>query len=178
MDTPTQILSAEHQNILRVIDAMESECELLNDGSAPDITFFNRCVDFIKHYADGFHHAKEEDILFARLGGGDIAMPPGPVNQMLREHDMGREFVSGLVEGIGKGDTAQMTENARAYCHLLKQHIYKEDNILYPMADQALGKEDQDEMLHAFERAEKEQFSADEVAGYLQFAESCVNRHA
>ena len=61
-----------------------------------------------------------------------------PIEQMLHEHTLGRGFVKGLSEAVEKGDKAEAVKNARGYCELLQEHIFKEDNILYPMADEAL----------------------------------------
>lgn len=58
---------------------------------------------------------------------------------MLFEHDQGREFVRGLEAAVRAGDKTKVVENALGYAGLLRDHIYKEDNILYPMAEEALG---------------------------------------
>lgn len=64
MNTPTQILSAEHQNILKVVKAIVKECDVFESENNLDKAFFTKAIGFIKNYADKFHHAKEEDILF------------------------------------------------------------------------------------------------------------------
>jgi len=61
---PTQILSEEHKYILEVIAALNRECQSLESGKNLDKNFFEEAIDFIRNYADKFHHAKEEDILF------------------------------------------------------------------------------------------------------------------
>ncbi len=177
MKSPTEILKAEHQNILKVIGAIQKECELINTGAYTDKDFFNRSVDFIRNYADRFHHAKEEDILFSELSADGINIPAGPVQQMLREHDMGREYIDGLVEGMEVDDKEKITYNALGYCQLLKQHIFKEDNILYPMAEQALDEQIQARMLKEFVKTENEKFQKDQISSYRQFASECDNRH-
>jgi hemerythrin-like domain-containing protein len=46
--------------------------------------------------------------------------------------------------------------NAKGYVNLLRDHIYKEDNVLYPMADQNLSDNAQEELTKEFDRIEKE----------------------
>ena len=81
---------------------------------------------------------------------------------MLTEHDMGRGYVKGMSEAVAKykaGDrkaSSAIVENARNYIALLTQHIDKEDNILYPMADMHLSEERQNELLEEFEVVERE----------------------
>jgi len=143
MKKPTSILSDEHKNILKVIDSVLKQCGDIEEGKEIDKEFFGRAVDFIKNYADKFHHSKEEDILFLELNKDGVLEHCNPIEQMLHEHNLGRGFVKGLSEAVDKGDKAEAVKNARGYCDLLQEHIFKEDNILYPMADTALKEETQ-----------------------------------
>jgi len=49
-----------------------------------------------------------------------------------------------------------IVRNALGYVSLLQQHIYKEDNILYRMADMHLSEEQERQLLEGFERVEQE----------------------
>lgn len=139
MKNITQILSDEHQIILKVIDAVNTECSELEKGKALDIGFFHKTIDFIKNYADKFHHAKEEDILFKAMLENVEHLHCNPIPVMLHEHDEGRTFVKGMEEGISENNRSKIIDNARGYGMLLREHIYKEDNVLYPMAEEALS---------------------------------------
>jgi hemerythrin-like domain-containing protein len=157
MKTATEILTNEHESILKVVEAMESECHALENEKNLDKDFFTKAIDFIKNYADKFHHAKEEEILFKELKKEDVQgrMHCNPMDQMLHEHDLGREFVKNLEEGIKEEDKEKIIENARGYGQLLREHIFKEDNILYGMADEALNDKEQDFLLKQFKVADK-----------------------
>lgn len=147
---PTTILSDEHKNILKVIETLSKECDRLGAGAEIDKDFFKKAVDFIKNYADKFHHAKEEDILFVELDKREGQMHCSPMGQMRHEHDLGRGFVKGLENALNSGNKEKIIENARSYAELLEDHIYKEDNILYPMADEVLDETAQKEMADKF----------------------------
>ncbi|MBR8536048.1 hemerythrin domain-containing protein [Carboxylicivirga sediminis] len=144
MKNITQILSDEHQTILKVIDAVLKECTELESGKTLNIDFFKKTIDFIKNYADKFHHAKEEDILFKAMLENIENLHCNPIPVMLHEHDEGREFVKGMEQGILENNTEKIIENARGYGALLQNHIYKEDNVLYPMAEEALTDDQKD----------------------------------
>jgi len=161
-EKPTKILSDEHQNILKVIDALIKECNALESGKELSKDFFEKAIDFIRNYADKFHHAKEEDILFKELNKDSVEMHCNPIQQMLHEHDLGRDFVKGIDEGVKENNKAKVIENARGYAQLLQEHIYKEDNILYPMADGALNEQIQKDILDKFKQAESERKSDEE----------------
>jgi len=93
-----------------------------------------RCVDFIRTYADKYHHMKEEDILFKYVDDkAEI------IQVMFKDHDTGRGHVRQVVEGAEKGNKAQIKEHLLAYRELLTQHIKKEDEILYPWIDRQLS---------------------------------------
>ena len=49
MQKPTEILTSEHKNILKVIDAMLAKCGELESGAETDKDFFVKAVDFIKN---------------------------------------------------------------------------------------------------------------------------------
>lgn len=141
MKNITKILSDEHQTILKVIDEVINECSELENGKVLNIGFFQKTIDFIKNYADKFHHAKEEDILFKAMLENNENLHCNPIPVMLHEHDEGRQFVKGMEQGISENNKALLIDNARGYCMLLQNHIYKEDNVLYPMAENALTDE-------------------------------------
>lgn len=135
----TKVLSDEHQNILKVIDLVLNKCDETEQTRDIDFSFFKKVIDFIKNYADKFHHAKEEDILFKAMLNNIDNLHCNPIPVMLHEHDEGRTYVIGMEEGIWENNVELLLENTRGYCFLLQQHIFKEDNVLYPMAEESLN---------------------------------------
>lgn len=93
---------------------------------------------------------------------------------MLYEHDLGRNFIKELEEGVKNGDKNKVIENARGYANLLQEHIFKEDNVLYPMADEALSQEIKKTMLDKFEKVQ--QRFAEENKRYISFVEELTKR--
>ena len=173
MERLTKKLSDEHKNILEVIGAVGRESRMLQAGGEIDGDFFAKAIDFIRNYADKYHHAKEEDILFEELGRPDVQMHCNPIPQMLLEHEMGRDLVRGLEAGVEAKDKTATIENALGYGQLLQQHIYKEDNILYPMAEEALSEEHSREIAARFAEVDAKFAAANEryLAIVAEFAE-------
>lgn len=156
----TQVMTDEHQLILRMIALVEKNTELLEQGQFQDWQFYLDAVDFIRNYADRFHHAKEEDVLFVELIKNGMPEKDSPIEAMHMEHDQGRAFVGAMEAAAQKalaGDPEQSTtisENAKGYAELLRGHIDKEDNILYPLAERVLPQDVRDRMLQGYARAE------------------------
>ncbi len=53
---------------------------------------------FLRGFADGCHHGKEEDILFQRLIERGFPREAGPLAVMYHEHEVGRSHVRALME--------------------------------------------------------------------------------
>ena len=155
MEKTTQLLVNEHKRILAVAEKIEEECVKIKKGKNVDDEFFRKVIEFVRNYADKFHHAKEEDILFKELCKNEEKMHCNPVEQMLYEHNLGRDFIKGIEEGMKKRDRKMIVDNALGYVNLIREHIFKEDNILYPIAEETLSKKTQIEMLKKFEKIEK-----------------------
>lgn len=139
MASITKTLSEEHKHIIVVAKALQKECSALENGKSVDQVFFEKAIDFIRNYADKFHHAKEEEIFFKELCKETTEMRCNPTTQMLYEHDLGRTFVKELEAGLKNDNKNKVIENGHRYAQLIQEHIFKEDNILYPMADDALS---------------------------------------
>jgi hemerythrin-like domain-containing protein len=147
----TRALVDEHRLILRMIALLERNASRTAAGSYSNWKFYLDGVDFIRNFADRFHHAKEEDVLFEALVTNGMPRENSPVAAMLMEHDQGRAYVRAMESAAREalaGQTGReglIAENALAYAELLRGHIEKEDEILYPLAERVIP----DTMRHA-----------------------------
>ena len=173
---PTETLKHEHQIILLALGAVEREMQQIQAGGPVDEERIRQMIDFIQNFADCCHHAKEEKLLFARMAERGLPVDGGPIGAMLQEHDAGRRFVRAAAEaltGASAGDAdarTALTTNLLGYVRLLRVHIAKEDNILYPMADGILTPADQAELAAAFDRVEAEEMGEGTHERYHQLA--------
>jgi len=179
----TRVMVDEHQLILRMIALVEANTRLLEQGKFSDYQFYLDAVDFIRNYADRFHHAKEEDTLFVALVANGMPEKNSPIEAMLIEHDQGRTFVKAVEEAARLGlagatdQDAVIAENARGYANLLRGHIQKEDDILYPLAERILPEEVRPDMIRAYQRATSA-VSTDFIRHYEQLVEKYESRLA
>ena len=131
----------------------------LNAGQDVDMEVFVGAADFFKNFADKCHHGKEEKLLFEKMMERGVSGEVGPIAVMMREHEDGRAHVRKIAELSGKKMDqkvkSELIRHAKAYAELLGQHIQKEDNILYPMANQILTSGDQKELEKGFEQVEE-----------------------
>jgi hemerythrin-like domain-containing protein len=167
-----QVLKNEHRVIERVLDALERRLSMPVDAE-----FFHKTIDFLRNFADGCHHAKEESELFPVLESAGIPREDGPIGCMLDEHQRGRMLIRTMADNVeaaerGNPSAAALVRSAAtAYIGLLRQHILKEDNVLFVMADHVLGPEEQDLMREAFRRADGAHACASKHQRYVELAE-------
>ncbi|MGE5618735.1 MAG: hemerythrin domain-containing protein [Sphingomonadaceae bacterium] len=173
----TEILRQEHRIIEGMLAVLHRAAGDLERGEQVDAEVFRQAIDFIQNFADRYHHAKEEDALFATMEAHGFPRHGGPIGVMLSEHDEGRAHVQAMAEALGRypddpSARAALIEHARGYAELLSAHIYKEDNILYPMGDRMLPPSAQDDLLRQFEEVERGVLTEAERQRYLDMVQA------
>lgn len=173
----TDILMSEHRVIERVIDSMIIAVQRLESGAQVRPDFFLEAADFIKGFADGCHHRKEEGVLFKAMSESGMPVQGGPIGVMLHEHQLGRSYTQTMrqaAQRLAEGDdTARpaVIAAARAYAELLRQHIAKEDGVLFPMAEQFIPSHQHEQLIHDFEHVEHEETGEGVHERFLALAE-------
>jgi hemerythrin-like domain-containing protein len=131
---PVQVMVNEHMLIKRLLAVLPAMLDVLDLNTGQGTEMVLACTDFIRSYADKYHHAKEEDILFKYFDQNlDI------LQVMYRDHETGRAHVRATLEAVKTHDTAAAVTHLKAYRELLTEHIRREDEVLYPWLDRQLS---------------------------------------
>jgi hemerythrin-like domain-containing protein len=149
-----EVLMGEHRLIEQALGSLETYAVEIRAGAPVLRDVIADYAAFLRGFADELHHGKEEDILFQRLIDRGFAREAGPLAVMYHEHELGRSHVRGLSACAASPDDIDARVvlcHADAYVPLLRQHILKEDRILYPMALQVLTSPELDAMNTEFE---------------------------
>lgn len=150
------VLRAEHQVILSVCSVLSRLVRRSEGGEGFEREAFGRCVEFFRFFADAFHHAKEEDLLFPALEAQGIPRDGGPIGVMLYEHTQARRFTQEMADALDAEDRKEPDAKERfhaaalQYVELLTNHIHKEDNVLFNMADQVITGEKESSLCGKF----------------------------
>ena len=142
------LLIQEHKNVSRMLLVIRKVCFKFMETNEIEYEDFDKIISFIRNFADGHHHNKEEIFLFNKMvehlgQAGKNAITHG----MLVEHDLGRLYIKNLSEALAnyKNDNKEakldIIANAISYATLLENHIHKEDNIIFNFAKRGLSKE-------------------------------------
>lgn len=142
---PMQRLVDEHKLIKRLLALIPILVEKFNVESEEDHDVIQGVVDFIRNYADKYHHAKEENILFKYFDENlDI------LKVIHQDHETARACVQAILKGLDVKDTKLIVENLNTYYELLTEHINKEDDILYPWMDRTFSMNQVGELFSKF----------------------------
>lgn len=152
MGKATQDLRKDHETILNVLKILHKMILTTSKEDGVKLLYHDEFIYFLKIFADKCHHGKEENFLFRELVSKGINCEDGPIEVMLQEHDLGREYMALMKKFLESKDLAEFNIVAVKYCNLLKNHIEKENNILFVMADQLLDNSEQDDLFEKFKK--------------------------
>jgi len=183
MNKAIDTLMTEHRLIEQVLGSLETFADNVAHGAEAGRETARDYADFFKNFADKCHHGKEEDRLFVTMNQYGFPRDFGPVAVMLADHVEGRGHVGALAAiGGGSGPLTQaerdeLVEHAMAYVPLLRSHIMKEDNILYPMALQAVPAAVMEKMSEDFEAFESSVMGEGAHERFHKLAESLIEAY-
>lgn len=169
MSKPFHILKHEHRIIEQSLRALDGVCMRLEGSNVVPASDLLEIIDFINAFADGYHHLKEETVLFPALERRGITREGGPLAAMEHEHRVERGLIGDLREATasyreGDANAANcFVESARAFLRLLVGHIEKEDGILFRLGDEILDEQDKAALTESFK-----QFDSNRGVGTLQ----------
>ena len=151
-------LKAEHDLIERGLALLEKAVVCIEASQPVPEGFAQWAPRFFQQFADQCHHAKEEDVFFPVLKQRGIPEQGGPIGVMLHEHVLGRDCVGRMREASQAQpfDARTFAQAARQYIPLLRQHIFKENNVLFRMAEQVMSEADDADVTGRFSQVEQE----------------------
>jgi len=148
---PLKKLVDEHTVIKRLLALVPTVAARLDLGREADRRAVRGAIAFIREYADKYHHAKEEDVLFKYFDeSSDI------LQAMHADHAQARRHTAAMAEGLAAGDRGKTAAAMTAHRALLDEHIMKEDTILYPWMDRNLTTSQVGELYARFAEIDKE----------------------
>jgi hemerythrin-like domain-containing protein len=178
----TEILMSEHRVIEQVLACLDKIAEDAFEKGAIELESARDVLVFLRTFLDGCHHGKEEQRLFPAMERCGLPPHAGPTAVMRQEHEMGRGHVRKMGDAVAAFETGDrravdaFASEARGFTDLLREHIAKEDQILFPMADRMLPAAVQDELLAGFEHAEKHEMGEGTHEKFLELADRLAAR--
>ena len=148
-------LRHEHDAILSALGILDAMAGRLGGKKSPTGDDLRGFIGFLKEFADKCHHGKEEGILFPAITKAGIPEQGGPVGQMLAEHAEGRKLIKAMEAAVDPLDGRAFAEAAAGYAGLLRSHITKENQVLFPIAERTIPAPELDVIFEHFEQHEE-----------------------
>lgn len=155
MGKATEDLRKEHDSILYVLKILDQMMLAENGDLQKRLGYYSELIIFLKSFVDQCHHGKEENYLFKELvltgtpKGGEL------VGDMLREHAQGRESIARMSSFLDEKNVEGFNSAAEQYRDLLRRHIEKENELLFPLVDEAMNEQEQKLLFEKFEEHEE-----------------------
>ena len=157
---PTAMLREDHEKVLLKLSALERVMSGLDKKEAVSATLKELASFFKTDF--WVHFAKEEEALFPEMEKF-IPRDAGPIGVMLMEHEDLRntnaqlqpaieEYLRGSNDARAKG---MIQRHGAYFIELLRNHIAKENDILFMMADMHLDQTQIDKVVKLFHEIEK-----------------------
>lgn len=143
-DNPIHLLTHEHHYILKVVHGLSAIEQDLEAGRRPEIARLRGVVAFMREFADRCHHAKEEAILFPAMEVKGVPHDGCPL---------------AAIDALERGDAAAPAALHKAIAgiqQLYPNHIWKEDQMVFPMAERLFSAAELADLHARFEQAEVE----------------------
>lgn len=177
----TELLRGDHRTIMRVLDSLEVVAERMARGEEVPVETLREAVIFGQTFVDRCHHGKEELCLFPCLEKRGIPREGGPIGMMLYEHQVGRDLVMRIQAALSmyeeeKTGARELAGLCSEYTTHLRQHILKEEAVLFRMAERVMSGGDHAGSAACYERTEEEKVGREEHGEMLRLADEMESR--
>jgi hemerythrin-like domain-containing protein len=159
---PIQDLRDEHGAIFIMLSVMKKVAARLKNREEVKKEHLEKIVEFLINFADKCHHGKEERILFPEVvkNVSNLYL----VNELLGEHETGRDYIHGMAESLkyydtGNPDAYHIATNMEGFIYLITEHIKKESKLLFPIIDKQIPDDVQLKIEEQFEALERDVIS-------------------
>ena len=156
---PIEILKNEHGLIRHFLDNLDESLRKLEIEQRPPREFYDKAIQFVKLFPEGYHHHKEELVMFVQVAQKHAGEFDGEIESLRHQHEMARNYISNLgqaLNGYEEGAQVQIDqviENTAAYVALMRNHTHKEDHMFFPMVEKALSPEEMEAIMVEFDKA-------------------------
>ena len=156
-------LVAEHEMIERAMAVLKNNLEKIDEAVKAPLQM-QRAIDFLLEFGDKVHNTKEEEFLFPLMGQKGLPVQGGPIGVMLMEHDAERNLLQRMMAELPNLAEAATTKRQKfaaegfEYLTIRAEHIWKENDVLYPMGRKLFSDEDNTSLLNAFKTLDQQTY--------------------
>jgi regulator of cell morphogenesis and NO signaling len=147
----TKRLSADHEVIRQALHVLQAVSNDVQNAASVADGDIQSLLNFLREFADGSHHVKEQAILFPALMHAGMPLDGGLLHAMNYEHERGRTLTAAMQDALNRNRMDDFVTCADRYIELLANHIEKEETVLFAAADETLSDEEDERITADFE---------------------------
>ena len=143
-----EILEREHRMASLVADAARRDVDSAFETGVADTGEIDELIEFFRYFMNSCHAPKEEDLLFTMLHHRGLAWDASPLCDLVREHEEMRVMLDSASDRLGPlkagedGALQPLLHDLATYLDLLRRHVAKEEEIVFPLALERLTAHD------------------------------------
>lgn len=175
------IIHAEHRNLGAVLLCFEALVHGIEQkDKEPDFHLFDAILTYSDSFLDRFHHPKEDEYLFPAVCRR-YPQSRKLVQELKEEHAKGIKLMNELRNALsiyksgGKPAFGRFRDAAHNYISFERQHVYKEERELLPLACEHLTSEDWESIDATFCANEDPLFGEKPRKQYAQLSKLILN---
>ena len=155
-------LKQDHLAIERVLDLFEEAGNRVRTGHPVPTGFERWAVESLCHFCGHCHRLKEESVLFPVLCVRAMPGEDRPLDVIVSEHERGQTYLRQMMDDAVRRDHVGFALVAEEYAQWLRRHMFKENYVIFQMAEACLTEEDDSQLMESFQRIEQE-FGGDQI---------------
>lgn len=139
-------IRAEHGNMARLLDALERQVEIFDEGGRPDYEIVLGITDYFIDYPERCHHPKEDLLARKIVEGANGAA--APLNKLEAQHEelaiLTRRFHRYVRRVLDEAELPRhdFVRAAREFMTSQRHHMQMEEEHFLPLAESLLGPDD------------------------------------
>jgi len=155
--TPTENLIKEHKEINELLEIMSKIAAKIKSKDVFYPTDVEEIIDYLIIIIDKSHQGKEDEVFYPELMSTGISKETEPLSIINYEHVLAKRYlkeISSCVVNCKIGNDFSgdlLADSLTNYVIVIQNHIKREEEIVFPIANEVFSEEKQHEILQRFE---------------------------
>jgi hemerythrin-like domain-containing protein len=155
-NNPLNVMYAEHDIIMKAEDIIKNLDKVWENDEEKYKEVVTTLITFFREYADGYHHRKEEEVLFPAIHGHPDFVLQEILEEFETHHEDFREYTTEIEDAIAEGDYEKSYKELNSYVQDLLDHIGAENDELFSLAESLIDEDDLETIFFKFKDIDME----------------------
>lgn len=156
MNNPIKVMYDEHDIIKKSEKTIINIDVLWEEDATRYIEIVTQLIEFFRNYSDGYHHHKEEGILFPAIKNHPDFVLQEMIDEFNEHHDMFRNYTNDIMKALDNNEFPKSYNLLQEYFNDLLDHIAAEDEELFVLAENLLSEDELETMYFKFQDVDRE----------------------